>query len=149
MESLTNIFVVIVCNIYMYLIIAVYTLNLHMLYVNNISVKLGKKRKGKALPGLCLSLKTLGSGRLSFSASHTLPFPGSSPPLSIGVAVAPQNWHLLVRGYRGATIFHKFKKCQCLNLNKSFKALNCPVERILIYNTLEQYLVKRIHKWRH
>lgn len=44
---------------------------------------------------------------------------------------------------------HKKKKSQCLDFSKSFKAFNCPIERVLIYNALEQYLVKRVDKWKY
>lgn len=59
-----------------------------MLCVNNVSTKLGGKKKRKALPSLYLSLETyLGPGQLSSPASSTWPFPSSSAPLSVGVVV--------------------------------------------------------------
>lgn len=46
-EMLTNLIVVIVLQNNMYLVITLCTLNLHMLYVNNDSIKLGKILKLK------------------------------------------------------------------------------------------------------
>lgn len=43
-KLLTN-FIVIVISQYMYQIIMLHTLNLHVLYVNNISVKFGNQKK--------------------------------------------------------------------------------------------------------
>ena len=53
MELLTNLIVIMICNIYLYQIIMLYTLNLHILCISNKSVKLEivTSFKNRDLPG--------------------------------------------------------------------------------------------------